>query len=122
MKGDFYSEEQTMVWQYSEKKPIENLPELLENYHKYGGKIIKYEKVVSVIFVLMSEPSFEWVPEGKNRTIAGWRYTLGTFLLGWWSLTGIFRTLTALTVNLSGGTDMTKEFPAICPPHNHKLL
>ena len=94
---------------WTEKTPIKDLPELLDNYRKYGGKIVMYQRVWSAVFFSQKTSHVVWVPKGKSPIKEGLKYTLFSFFLGWWSITGFFWTLGVLFKNLSGGSDLTLE-------------
>ena len=74
-------------------------------------RYVTYRYAISLVFVTFyNESPLVKVPPGKSRILAGWRYLLITLLLGWWGIPwGPIRTLQALSVNLSGGEDLTLE-------------
>jgi hypothetical protein len=93
---------------WKERTTIRNLPELLERYHKHGGAIVEYRRIFSILVFTRAYPVFEWVPPGTTRRAAGGKHALSCFLLGWWSIPGLFGTAGAIINNLMGGIDLTK--------------
>jgi hypothetical protein len=59
-------------------------------------------------------PKFEWVPPDTARCTAGRKHALCCFLLGWWSIGGLFATGAMVINNLLGGIDVTRILTA--PP------
>ena len=94
---------------HSSSRPIRNLPKLIEAYNTHGGAIIKYQRVVSCIFLSQKSSHIVWVPPHRSAALKSWPDTLITLLLGWWSLFGVFWTIEALISNLGGGEDVTEE-------------
>src|SRR6476659_6952282 len=93
---------------WSRKTAIRNLPGLLENYRKFGGAIIQYERVYSILVYSQRSPTFEWVAPNTTRRVVGAKHALWCFLFGWWSITGFFWTAGSIINNLMGGIDVTR--------------
>lgn len=93
---------------WSQKTTIPNLQELLDNYHKHGGAIVQYERVFSILIYSQRTPKFEWVALNTTRRAAGFKHALWCFLLGWWSIAGLFWTAGSIINNLMGGIDVTR--------------
>jgi hypothetical protein len=74
--------------------PIENLPALRESVLR-GGAIVRYELLIGVLALTVRLPRFEWVAPEQSRILGGLKHGVLCFLCGWWSVTGVVRTLGA---------------------------
>jgi len=94
---------------------IENLDgmsqEQLEREVRRGGKFFFYQYCVSLILITFKRPtSIYFVRSGESGAKYSWKYTLLTFLLGWWGIPwGPVYTVQCLYKNMSGGIDVTKD-------------
>jgi hypothetical protein len=76
-----------------------------------GGRFVFYRYCISVIVLTFWQSSdVYFIPAGKNAAMKGLRWTLTTLLLGWWGIPwGPVRTVQSLSINLSGGKDVTAQ-------------
>jgi hypothetical protein len=76
---------------------------------KNGVRVVQFQYVVSAIYLSMMMPSkiFALQP-GQSAFLSGIRYSLISFLAGWWSIPGLIWTPTVLIRNSRGGIDLTR--------------
>ena len=94
-----------IFWQT--RSEIPNLTWLQSQVDQFGGAIVQYQRVLSLVVYSQMTPVFEWVSPTTSRTSAGMKHTLFSALLGWWSLAGFFWTPSVLLGNLMGGVNVT---------------
>ena len=95
---------------WTDRSGLKNLPELLAKRQAFGGMLVEYDIVYSIIFVSFKIPRIVWIRNSLGRISMGILYSIPTFLLGWWSITGFFMTIGALVKNMMGGIDVTLVF------------
>ncbi len=78
---------------------------------KNGGKFVYFLYTTSFLVVTFKRASkIHFVKSTEKASRFAWRYSLLTFLLGWWGIPwGIVYTLQSLATNLKGGVDVTEE-------------
>src|SRR5208283_2092775 len=96
----------------SSRRPIRNLPKLLQAYNSRGGSIVEYKCVVSCVVLSQKSSRYVWLPPNRSPALGSLPDTLTTLVFGWWSLWGFFWTIEALIGNLTGGRDATQELLA----------
>ncbi|MBZ0113006.1 MAG: hypothetical protein K8J08_11125 [Thermoanaerobaculia bacterium] len=73
-----------------------------------GRRFIVYSYVFSAVYFSASLRSRVFaIGEVDSRVVPGIRYSLLTFITGWWAVAGIFLSIDALAQNFRGGTDVT---------------
>lgn len=92
---------------WSSQKTIPNLKYLVHQVETYGGSIIEYQQVWSLLVFSHSSPEYVWIGPGRSRFSGGLQQTVFSLMLGWWSLPGIIWTPAAVLYNCSGGADVT---------------
>lgn len=75
-----------------------------------GGRFVFYETCVSCVVATRRWPSpLHYLRPGEKGIVRGLRYSLVSFLLGWWGVPwGLVYTPLVLLTNLSGGCDVTE--------------
>jgi hypothetical protein len=76
-----------------------------------GGRFVFYEYCISLIFISLRRPTdIYFLRPGEKGLVKGLRYSLVSFLLGWWGVPwGLVYTPLSLITNLSGGCDVTSQ-------------
>lgn len=84
--------------------------QLLEELRN-GGKIVRYQYAVSLIFITLYRTSgLFFVPYGGSSIIGGLPFSLISLIAGWWGFPwGPIRTIQSLVVNTFGGTNLTYD-------------
>jgi hypothetical protein len=84
-------------------------PDQLTRELAAGGRLVRYELCVSLIFTTFRrESAIYFVPAGHSGFWSGLPYTLVSLLLGWWGLPwGVLYTPVCVFTNLTGGRDVT---------------
>jgi len=100
---------------FTSEKPIPNLEVMLQKQRQYGGKIVRYQRLFSLLVYSQHYSEFEWLEPSASRQAAGLKHALFCFVFGWWSAHGLLRTFPAIVVNLLGGTDVTRLLTASTP-------
>lgn len=74
-------------------------------------KYVVYYYSVSLLFVTFYRKSQVYaIPNGKSRIIPGLKYSLISFIFGWWGFPwGPIRTLQSIVTNFGGGEDRIWE-------------
>jgi hypothetical protein len=90
------------------------LPNLHEQYQRHGGKIVLFQRITSAIVISWETTYLEFVPPDSSRTWVGFKYAVWSFLLGWWSISGLWCAPSAILNSLFGGIDVTEL--AVGPP------
>jgi hypothetical protein len=100
-------------------KGVDNLtPEEIRDAVDQGAVFVTYSYCISLLLVSFRRSSdIYFIKPGKSLLLPGIPFNLISFLIGWWGFPwGIFYTLQSLTVNLSGGTEVTDEVLAFIDP------
>jgi hypothetical protein len=84
------------------------LPNLQEQYQRHGGKIVMFQRVTSMIVISWETTHLEFVPPHFSRSWVGFKYVLWNLFLGWWSISGLWCTPSAILNSLLGGIDVTE--------------
>jgi hypothetical protein len=95
---------------------IHNLTPLqIEEELSRGGRLVFYEYCISLVFLTLRRPSrVRLLRAGQSGVLRGLPYTLLTLLLGWWGIPwGVLYTPIVLLTNLTGGQDVTADFPRL---------
>jgi hypothetical protein len=76
-----------------------------------GAQFVIYQYTISIVVASFKNNSaIYFIKSGRSRALAGWHFSLLTFLLGWWGLPwGPIYTIQCLYNNLRGGKDVTQE-------------
>jgi len=74
-----------------------------------GARCVTFNYCFSLIHTLHGESDVCVVNGWWDAFRTGFGYTLGTMLLGWWGLYGVFLTPVYLFFNLKGGNDLTDQ-------------
>ncbi|WP_438433674.1 hypothetical protein [Gorillibacterium sp. sgz500922] len=79
-----------------------------------GGKFVVYQFCISILVMTFKRSSdIYFVRHHENRVGKGMKFTILSFLLGWWGIPwGPIYTIGALTRNFKGGQDVTDEVMA----------
>jgi hypothetical protein len=102
-----------MLFFYS--NPQKDSGTLLDNYRQFGGKLIRYRSVWSLILITSMQSVVVHVRPDQSKFKAGLRYAGRSLLLGFWGLpVGTVFSLVAVIINCSGGEDVTTELTS--PP------
>jgi hypothetical protein len=91
---------------------IENLTSAEINYElSNGAKFVIYEYCMSFLIVTVTRKSdIYFIKSDKSSLKHSLGFSLISLLLGWWGIPwGPINTIVSLSVNLSGGKDITKE-------------
>ena len=85
-------------------------PELQEEI-KNGAKFVMYSYCKSfAILTLKRSSDIYFIRSNQSRITPGLRYTVLTRFAGWWGIPwGPMFTISSISVNFSGGNDMTQE-------------
>ena len=79
-----------------------------------GVRFVVFQYAVSaLVFSMITTSKLHRLEPGTSAARAGWPYTLGTVLLGWWSIFGPLMTVRAIRANLRGGIDLTPRVTAL---------
>ncbi|MFO0582341.1 MAG: hypothetical protein U0229_08720 [Anaeromyxobacter sp.] len=92
---------------WSTREPIPDLEAIVENLRNHGGSIVAYQRVWSLGIVSVVSEEVRWVPPRTSRFVAGLPHAVFCLLLGWWSFSGFFATISALIRNFMGGLEIT---------------
>ncbi len=78
---------------------------------KKGAQFICYQYCISVGIMTMRRSSRTFFIKGdSNKIVKGLRYSLLTFLVGWWGIPwGPIYTVQSIWINFKGGHDITGE-------------
>lgn len=82
----------------------------LVNNLRTGAKVVVYQYTVSIIFMTFKRASKKiyYIPHEERSFGRGLKYSLITFLFGWWGVPwGPVYTIQSIFRNLSGGIDVT---------------
>jgi len=79
------------------------LRESIEN----GCECVSFSYCFSLVHTIHGESRVFVVNGWRDKLRAGFLYTIGTALFGWWGLHGIYLTPIYLFTNLCGGNDLT---------------
>ncbi len=76
-----------------------------------GGRFILYHYCFSLLFVTFRRNStIYFIRSSENPTIKGLKFSLFTFIFGWWGFPfGPIFTIQSILKNLHGGTDVTAK-------------
>jgi hypothetical protein len=98
-----------MLYHVHIKKAVDMtaLPAIREQFERHGGRVVLFQRVISVILVSWESAHLEWIPPYSTRTYHGLRHALWTALFGWWSLSGLFHSQAAILTDVFGGVDVT---------------
>ncbi|MGA9524940.1 MAG: hypothetical protein WBV82_26010 [Myxococcaceae bacterium] len=99
---------------------VRKAAQLVDSCQSRGGTIIRYDWVLSALVLSVRMPRYCWVAPGRSRIAAGLPWAGLTFVLGWWSITGLFWNLATLLHNLRGGTDVTALFMPTASPEEQQ--
>ena len=94
-------------------KGAEGLTEYqLMNELKNGGKLVVYQYAASPIYVSLKNHSKTYlIRYGESAFKKGVKYSLFSFVLGWWGFPfGPIYTIASIVTNCKGGIDITQEY------------
>ncbi len=76
-----------------------------------GGRFVLYQYCMSVLVLTFRRASaVHWIPGGSSAIVPGLRFSLLSFLTGWWGIPwGPIYTIGAIVTNFRGGRDITSE-------------
>jgi len=76
-----------------------------------GGKFVIYQYCISVIFFSVKQSTGIYLVRGKESSpLKGLKYSLLSFVLGWWGIPwGPIYTIQCLFNNFKGGEDVTSQ-------------
>jgi hypothetical protein len=79
-----------------------------------GARFVQFNYVISLLFTTLKRKSPIYLIRKEEVTASkSWKYSLLSFLLGWWALPGGPRnTLRSISSNIKGGEDVTDEVTA----------
>ncbi|MBC7949386.1 MAG: hypothetical protein H7Y42_15980 [Chitinophagaceae bacterium] len=80
-----------------------------------GSRFVYYAWTISAIILTFKRTSGVYmVHAGESKTSKGYRFTLLSFLFGWWGIpSGPKHTLASIRTNLKGGKDVTDEVMSV---------
>lgn len=93
---------------------------MLGKQRQYGGKIVAYKRLFSLLLYSQHYHKYEWLEPGASRLAAGLKHALFCFACGWWSIAGLFHTFPSIVIDLLGGTDVTLLLTASTPEERAK--
>lgn len=75
-----------------------------------GARFRMYQYAISIVVMTFKRPSdIYFIRAGESAIVPGLKYSLLSFLVGWWGLPwGLIYTPWAIISNLSGGVDVTQ--------------
>lgn len=78
---------------------------------KQGGKFVTYKYVISILILTFRRDSkVHYIKPGESRIVPGIKYTVLSFIFGWWGFPfGLIFTPYAIVVNFMGGKDVTAD-------------
>lgn len=83
-----------------------------------GARFVIYHYCISIIILTFKLSSPIYFEPVHGRT-SSWRYTIISFLFGWWGIPwGPIRTVQALNTNFGGGVDVTNQVTQVIRDHN----
>jgi len=76
-----------------------------------GARFVIYQYCISIIVMTFKRPSnIYFVRAGEGAVGKGLKFSLVSFLLGWWGIPwGPIHTVGSFITNFSGGKDVTQE-------------
>lgn len=79
-----------------------------------GARFVVYQYCISVVVMTFKRPSdIYFVRAGEGATAKGLKFTLLSFLFGWWGIPwGPIYTVQSIWVNSRGGRDVTQQIVA----------
>ena len=105
----------------SEIKGIEGLSDRQINRElEQGARFVAFSYCFSIIIMTFRNPteSVYFVKAGESAIKYSWKYSLLTFLVGWWGIPfGPIYTIGALIRNFKGGYDVTMD---VIEDSNHR--
>jgi hypothetical protein len=86
-------------------------PDQLQDEVARGGTFVYYQYCVSVVLMTFKRPSdIYFIRSGESALKKGLRFSLLSFVAGWWGIPwGPIYTIGALANNFGGGTVVTRE-------------
>ncbi len=87
----------------------------LEKEVQEGGKFVYYSYTLSLIIITWRQTTGVYLIRGTENAVSkGWKFSLLTFLFGWWGIPfGPKHTIQSLRINLKGGNDVTNDVMAV---------
>ena len=79
-----------------------------------GARFVIYQYCISVVFMTFKRPSdIHFVRAGEGGVGKGLKFTLLSFVLGWWGIPwGPIYTIQSIWTNSRGGRDVTRQIVA----------
>ena len=79
-----------------------------------GARFVIYQYCISVVFMTFKRPSdIHFVRAGEGSVGRGLKFTLLSFVFGWWGIPwGPIYTIQAIWTNSQGGRDVTRQIVA----------
>jgi hypothetical protein len=82
-----------------------------------GARFVFYQYCISVVILTFKRPSnIYFIRAGESPIMQGLKFSLLSFLLGWWGIPwGPIYTIQSLWVNFGGGKDVTQDVVRSAP-------